>query len=54
MALIALLPAAVYAYIVDWWTGIKVYIAFTVSMQPIIAWLFRKEIVRAWRNRRGM
>jgi hypothetical protein len=30
MALIALLPAAVYAYTVDWWTGVKVYIAFTI------------------------
>ncbi|KLD75321.1 hypothetical protein [Luteibacter rhizovicinus] len=54
MALIALLPAAVYAYTVDWWTGIKVYIAFTISIQPIIAWLFRQDIARAWRKRRGM
>jgi len=53
VALLALFPAVVYACTRDLWTGVKVFVFVTLALQPVFIFLFRREIVEAWRNRRG-
>lgn len=52
-ALLTLFPAVVYACTRDLWVGVKVFVFVTLALQPVFIFLFRREIVEAWRNRRG-
>jgi hypothetical protein len=51
-ALLTLFLAVVYACTRDLWTGVKVFMFVTFALQPVFIFLFRREILEAWRNRR--
>ena len=51
--LVTLFPAVVYACTQDLWTGVKVFVFVTLALQPVFIFLFRREIVKAFRDRLG-
>jgi hypothetical protein len=50
-SLVALMPAIIYAWTMDIATGCKVYVAVSLVGHTAFAWIFRQEIVKAWKSR---
>ena len=51
-SLVALVPAIIYAWTMDIATGCKVYVGVGLVGHAAFAWVFRQDIVNAWKSRR--
>ena len=51
IALVSLIPAAMYWLISGFGMAFKVFVVFLIVGQLAAAWIYRKSLFEAWRNR---
>lgn len=53
MALMSLAPAFAYWLVADFWVGLKMFLGIQVVMQSTFAWIFRRDLMAAFRRDRS-